>query len=155
MFSAKLFTYEIGVWDRDGRRRATVRGPLLKERPATFRRPTRDKPPPTRIMAFHSPDNDHLWVLIVHPRPDWLDYMVDGTDLNGPGLVMRPGSSVNDILWSRIDVIDLRTLKVIARKEVPRVLVGFLGNEQVLEQIELPDGTPQLGIWRATLTPGG
>ena len=63
-------------------------------------------------------------------------------------LAPKAGGSPRDYRFSRIEVIDMAAGKIIAQVDVPQVLNGFVGSDEVWEN-PLPDADlPVITIWR-------
>ena len=152
VFSANFYTYEIEAWTEEGRRISGFRGPILNET-APRRGPyTYDNPLPNQIRDIRVDQAGRLWVLGSLRKPDWEDLVVEIRRPDGTvGITPRDGSW-SSVLMSRVDVIDMNSLSIIASTEDQGVFLKFLGGGSVIEFRPTRDGAPRYVVWRINLT---
>ena len=152
IFSANFYAYTIEAWTEEGRRISGFRGPTLNEtapRPGAY---TYDNPLPNQIRDIRVDQAGRLWVLGSHRKPDWEDLVIEITRPDGTvGITPRDGSW-SSIMMSRIDVIDMNSLSIIASTVDQGMFFKFLGGGSVIEYRPTRDGAPQYVVWRVIQT---
>ena len=152
VFSANFYTYEIEAWTEEGRRISGFRGPILNETAPSRGGYTYDNPLPNQIRDIRVDQAGRLWVLGSHRKPDWEDLVIEITRPDGTvGITPRDGSW-SSIMMSRIDVIDMNSLSIIASTEDQGMFFKFLGGGSVTEYRPTRDGAPRYVVWRINLT---
>lgn len=156
-FSAEQYgSYEIEVWNEDGRRVTGFLEPEFNDPPRDPEAPeSPDNPPSSTIRALRVDSEDRLWVMSWQLRDDWLDMMEERRGPDGRvTLEMKPGLETIDRMDGHIDVIDLTTATLIARTRMEGVVVvDFLGDDALWAGEFLGAGHLRVGIWEIGFTP--
>lgn len=149
IFTSKRFDYEIEAWTNEGRRVLGLAGPKLNKHPV---RPTffdfDDNPIPNEILAIQVDGANWLWVLSKRVKENWQQHFRQRVYPNGlVGLQLKPGEDIHAVFGSRIEVIDVTSHTVLARRDYDTLFLAFLGRGMLLESRSLKDGTPQVAVW--------
>jgi hypothetical protein len=153
IFSSHRFAFQIDAWSPSGQRLATFLGPTLNESEVkeTFYNRT-NNPIPNEIKALSTDGAGHLWILSYRPRPNWRDYYVDRRyGPNMVGLVLKEGKTMDSSFTARLEVVDLSTAQIVARRELPGLFTSFVGPGLLFQYVVDDNGTPQVVVWRARL----
>lgn len=151
IFSAWPFDYLVEVWADDGRRLSAFQGPTLSEiapRPGAW---SDDHPPVTRVIAMRPDGQGRLWVVIWRARKDWRANMREVPMAGGRTILQPNDGLLSNMYESRLDVLDLTRGIVLARWTGRPFFGAFADGETLVEFRALPDGTPQLALWRYEL----
>lgn len=150
VFLAKPFAYEIEAWTETGERIIGASGPALNRQPVKRGAYDFDRNPlPSEIRGIRSDSLGRLWVLTSHVKEDWRTKFEQRVFPGGQKtLAPKPGTSARAYRFSRIEVIDMATARIIAQLDVPQVLVGFAGPDELWENTTADDDTPVIAIWR-------
>ena len=150
--TGKYFEYVIEVWDQKGTRVMGLRRPGLWQPPVDGEpRPiSRDTPPGGLLLALRPNSEDRLLVVTWLPRSDWLENVEEFSPRAGV-VLLRPKNSNFSLYRTVIEVIDLRSLTVLASTEFPELIEGFLSNTEVYGNRFNKEGTPQLVVWKLTI----
>lgn len=153
VFSAKMVEYEIDVWTSGGRRIVGFSGPKLNQRevrPGAFN--LEDNPIPSAIIDIQPDTDARLWVILRIPKEDWRRHVEKHVYRNGfVGLRTRPGSTEDSLFSYRLDVIDLASGSLVARRESEEHLTGFIGPGLLFENNAGRDDVPHVRVFRAGL----
>jgi hypothetical protein len=146
----KPYSFEIEVWTDKGERITGASGPPLNQHevlPASY---DFDRNPlPNEVRGIRLDSLGRVWLLTWHVKKDWKARWEERVSANGrKTIVPRQGGSPRDYRFSRIEVIDLAQGQIIARVDVPQILSGFVGIDELWEN-PLPDADlPTITIWR-------
>ena len=153
IFSSKVLAYELDVWTPGGRRILGYSGPQLNKRePRGVRFNLDDNPIPNSVLDMQVQANSRLWVLFRMVKENWRQYFVSETAPNGAtGIRMRPGITEDSVFMSRLDVIDLTSGAIVARRLGPERLTRFAGPGIVFGNGYGPDEIPVIRVFRAIL----
>ncbi len=150
IFSAKINEYEIEVWTVEGERIGGLLGPVLNElevKPTFFNRD--DNPLPNKIIALQAIDSTMLAVVSKRPRENWRDYYDD--QVYRPGelqLVLKEGSTWHQVYGCRIEIIDLRTRTIVARRDLDGHFNHLIGPGLLLQSLLEDLEHPRFVVWR-------
>jgi len=104
------------------------------------------EPPIASVADITFDEAGLLWVLITARQENWRSAL-DAAQAN------RDPAGVNSKVWdSIIEVIDLNSGAVLARKRYDEHLIRFAGPRFLTSYKQHEDGTPQITVWRVTLS---
>lgn len=158
IFAARHHEYLIDIWSPSGGRLAGLEGPSLNAQPVLPGAYSDQNPPANRIWAIRPDSQKHLWVITWNRRPGWRELMRPVVDQQGRTRfeMKDAGTPFQDMFFSRIDVIDLNTLTLLARRDGPPMFISFIGTEGLAAAQEFTEnGITRIGIWNVGLTPNG
>jgi hypothetical protein len=150
VFLSKPYSFEIEAWTEKGERIIGASGPPLNRHEVLPAGYDFDRNPlPSEVRGIRLDSLGRLWVLTWHVKDDWKTKWEERVYPNGSKtLAPKAGGSPRDYRFSRIEVIDMAAGKIIAQVDVPQVLSGFVGSDEVWEN-PLPDADlPVITIWR-------
>jgi len=153
VLSAKRFDLDVVAWSPEGRRIAGFRGSPLNASPvkwAAFNRT--DNPLPSEVVAIRIEDGRYLWLVTKRPRDGWRSLVTDKLYPNGMvGMAPKPGVAIDSMFVSRIEVVDLSSATILARRETSEKFIGFIGSGLLLENATDAEGHPRAAVWRLRL----
>lgn len=154
IYAAPQYEYRIEEWDTAGhRRRAFVSHQPLNEAMPLPGAWSPESPPPFSIKGLQIDPHGRMWVLVRTRRDDWRANVEERMGPDG-SVQFRPKDGLRSVYRSRIDVIDLDDGRLVATRDVDRVLVGFAGPGMAFENhLTPPNGSLQLAIWGIALEP--
>lgn len=153
IFSVKRFDYEIEAWTNTGRRITGFTGPQLNAREVLWTFYNRDDNPiPSEIHDIQVDGAGRIWIMSRRVKDNWQAHYVDYVYPDGRiGIRLKPGSTQDSVRTTRIEVIDLQSRTIIARRDGGPFLTGFLGQGLLFENRSTDNGIPQIAVWRVTL----
>lgn len=103
-------------------------------------------PMPNHILGLRQRRGGRLWILWARVRDEWMDAFSERVRPDGSiGLVLT--GELTDAYGTTLEILDLNTGKIIARRDYDGILSAFVGDSAVLEHRELDSGVPQLVVW--------
>lgn len=152
VFTATRFEYNIVAWTESGRRVVGYSGPKLNEGPVRWAPyDAEDNPIPNELVSLRV-KGGRLWVVSWRVQKDWRDKVEERVYPNGlVGLRNKPGITYDSLLSTRIEVIDLKKRRIVARIDRPELFTGFIGDGVLFQSLESDDGTPFVAVWSVVL----
>lgn len=148
LWAAAPNRYQIQLWTLDGSLQQTlVREPSWF--PREVPRMNLREPPPPHIRDLQATTDGLLWVLVSVAAPTWRE----GYPRLEPGVrEVSPGAFAYDKLFATIvEIIDVPAGRVVARHNLNRYAVSWVGDGQVAVYDTSPDGQPFVEILRLSL----
>lgn len=153
--AARRFEYVVEAFANSGKR-------LAKARRAGLWRQTKGVPDAMvrgkqlfgYVQDIEVDELGRLWVLSMEPRDDWDSFARDAVLPNGTTVVV-PTEDAPPWYRSRIEVIDMRTWKVLASRLLDLQLWGFLGSSLIYGYEYGTEGDPQLVLYEPKLSLSG
>jgi hypothetical protein len=148
--TSKPYSFDVEVWTVQGERVLGASGPSLNQHEVLPGAYDLDRNPPASEVRGISLDSvGRLWVVTSRVKPDWKSKYEERVYPGGyKSLVLKPGYTVQDSRFTRVEVVDMAAGKIIAQLDVPQVLFGFVSPDAVWEN-PLPDADEQaITIWR-------
>ncbi len=148
VFSAGYWEYSVDVWERDGTFIKSIRGPTLNPQelipgPYSF-----DNPPRNQVFALHADDLGQLWVLMYVRRPDWKDNVTEQLGPNGALSLHMNDGTARSMYFSRVDVIDVKSCRLVASAARPGFFNGFLKDGEMTELTWYQGYLPRIQVWQ-------
>jgi len=148
VWAARRNKYQIEEWSVDGQRLS-----VIERRPEWFRPYQRRTaltlatPPQPHLERIHVDVTNRLWVFLLVPDPRWTSSVEEQPPLPGikPSLVPTHYSGLYDTI---VEVIDLKTMTLVASQRFPHYLWGFLDGERVYGDGGTQDGLSRYSVWR-------
>ena len=154
-FSAERFRFSISVFSPEGRALVGIEGPELNASLPTG--PVLNlstNPLPSEILGVQLLRGHLLLVLSRRVRPHWRLLMVERLLSNGiRSMAAKPGTQVTaeSLFTARLEVIDLRSRRIVARQDRAEVFSGFIGGDLLVHNTEDAEGMPTIAVWRLSL----
>ncbi len=152
VLAVKPYQYRIEAWSIDGRRVGGLAGPQLNPVDMPVGDFSPDVPPPNRIFAARVDSHGRLWLATWQRKEQWLEALEERVQRDGSvGWFPKDGTmSYASIYRGRVDVIDLDTQRIIARRDGAELFMGFVGDDLLEVQYD-PDGSPRPAVWQVEL----
>ncbi|MEW5915533.1 MAG: hypothetical protein AB1762_03975 [Gemmatimonadota bacterium] len=114
---------------------------------------TEDDPPrPKPLVLSVQQYGDYLWTLVAVPDRDWKRALGKRFEVQGrPRYVI---DDANDYYDSIIEVVDLRTRRVVNSQRFDELFVGIFGHQLTGGEVTDKDGSPSFTIWQLRLDRG-
>ena len=148
IYSTREGDYLIQVWSDSGRRILGLRGPTLNEREAARGYWSPDNPPRNRIFAMQVDGERRLWVIVHVLKNDWQDHMDHRLLPNGRMAYGPTDDDMKAIYETRVDLIDLASGLLIARRRHDALPEAFVGAGLLIENVETELSYPEMVVWR-------
>lgn len=149
IYSAAQNQFMVDVWTEDGRKVTTFRGPPLRDDDPDALPADRARGVPRSAIAALSVDRQQrLWILVVRPRADWRDHMNSQVLASGITAFSPIDGDISGIYWTEVIVVDLSRGAIVGRVRRDELFMSFVGPESALEVRQLPNGIPQLAVWK-------
>lgn len=154
VWSAHFSRYRMELWDAQLQLRRTVDRDVdwfeTWEEAATLRVP-RDQPPRPYIRAVQQDSSERLWVVLAVAGDHWAEAV--GEDLVTPtGVRTFRVTDPTTYRHTVVEVIDLRTGRLLASTRLAIDFVRFFPDGQILSYREDALGNPYLDVWELTVT---
>jgi hypothetical protein len=149
VFSAGFFEYSVDVWNAMGERL------LGFKRPGLWEPPPGGQPHPLSvetnlwglILALAVVETDRLWVITWVPRQDWHSNVAERRGPDGK-TYLEPVNSNASLYRTAVDVIDLKSGRVLAHSLFDELIYGFLGMNSLFGNRFSEAGEPRLVVWK-------
>jgi len=148
IYSTKDHAYSIEAWDQDGNRLAGFEGPTLNETLPRAEPVSWDNPYVHRIRATRVDEQRRLWVAIHELRPDWKDLVEEVISAAGDVYVIPKDRTNWAVYRTRLDLVDLDAMTIIASRRVDGLLTTFLPGGRAAAVQYGADMNVQIAIWR-------
>ena len=152
VYSAEHYDYRIEAWTPSGERILGIEGPKLNEKPLDNLAPTSaDNPPPNLLVDLAVDKDGLLWILFWDREEDWLDANEERLGTDGT-VQLVPIDPIREGTYdSRIDVVDLNKMEIVARMTDERLLWKFIGDRIAAGPTYDPEHDVRIAIWNLDL----
>lgn len=146
---SKPYSLDLEVWTDQGERVVGISGPPLNSHEVLPGRYDFDRNPlASEVRGVRLDSLGRLWVLTWRVKDDWKTKYEERVYPNGmKTLALKAGFKPKDSRFSRIEVIDVATGRIIAHVDRPELFAGFVGSVWLWEN-RMGDETPTVAIWR-------
>lgn len=149
IFSAAQTQFTVDVWTENGQKISTFHGPpLCEDDPDDMPADRAIGVPRSAIAAISVDGQQRLWILVARPRADWRANMTAQLRPNGVTAFRPRDDDLSRIYWAELIVVDLQRNAIVARVRRDETFLSFVGPDSVLETRQLPNGIPQLAVWK-------
>ncbi len=149
--SSHWYDYIVEAWTSEGARIGALSGRNLVDAPRLDGAWSAENPPWHRVSDVRFDGEWQLWVLLRYRRPDWLENMEEMVTSSGRVALRAKDGTLSSYYHSRVDVIDLRTCRVLVSNWHDGVLMSFVGDRLLSEIVYGPGGDPRVDIWNVQL----